>query len=217
MGTSQPTTDRLRTRLAELGGPPVAPEPEPVDHPAGPRSDAWVAAPEQDDATVQARTGRTWDQWRAVIDGWSGHEQGHAEVARWLQEEHGVEGWWAQSITVGWERITGRRLPGQVADGTFTANRSATITTDASLLGELLRDEDARAWLFPGLEPQLRSRPSSKNVRIALTTGVAEIAIAPRDAGRATITVQHAKLPSPAEATRWKAYWGDWLAAVDDA
>ncbi len=216
MAASEPDTDRLRTRLAELGGPPPAPQPEPSELSTGPASQGWVAVPEQDDAAVQARTGRTWDEWRAVIDGWSGHEQGHAEVARWLQEEHGVDGWWAQSITVGWERITGRRLPGQAADGTFTANRSATITTDASVLGGLLRDEAARQWLFPGLAPQLRSRPSSKNVRIALTTGVVEIAIAARDGGRATVTVQHGKLPSPAEVTRWKAYWGDWLAALDD-
>ena len=217
MGTGEPGTDRLRTRLAALSGPPAAPHPDPSAQPTRPGSRTWVAAPEQDDATVQARTGRTWDQWRAVIDGWSGHDQGHTEVARWLEEEHGVEGWWAQSVTVGWERITGRRLPGQVADGTFTASRSATITTDAALLGDLLRDEEARAWLFPGLEPALRSRPSSKNVRIALTTGVVEIAIAAKAAGRATITVQHGKLPSSAEVTRWKAYWGDWLAALEDA
>jgi hypothetical protein len=116
---------------------------------------------------------------------------------------------------VGWERITGRRRPYQVADGTFTANRSATITTDPEALREMLLDEDGRAALFPGVEPQLRSRPTSKNLRIGLTDGVAEIAIAPRGDGRVTITVSHAKLSSSRDVEHWKSYWGDWFRALD--
>lgn len=218
MADTEHDRDRIRRRLAGLNERSASPEHEPADRPREqPGPGGWVSPPEQDDATIQARTGRTWEQWRELIDGWPGHHGGHAEVARWLQAEHGVPGWWAQSVTVGWERITGRRLPHQVADGTFTASRSATTVVDPSLLDALLRDEDDRAWLFPGLEPQLRSRPSSNNVRIALSRGVVEIAIAPRDDGRATITVQHSKLASPAEVARWKDHWAAWLAALDDA
>lgn len=107
---------------------------------------------------------------------------------------HDVDRWWAQAITVGWERITGRRLPHQMADGTFTANRSATITTDAIALREMLLDGDGRLDLFAGLDTELRSRPTSKNVRVGLGGGVAEIAITARGARRATIAIAHAKL-----------------------
>lgn len=138
-------------------------------------------------------------------------------VASWLEDEHDLDGWWAQAVTVGWERITGRRLPHQMADGTFTANRSATITTDPAALREMLLDDDDRAALFPGMDPELRSRPTSKNVRVGLTDGVAEIAIDPKDDRRATVTVAHAKLSSPEEVTHWKAYWGDWLEALHEA
>jgi hypothetical protein len=61
-------------------------------------------------------------------------------------------------VTVGWERVTGRRLPHQMADGSFTANRSATIAVDPSALRELLLAEAGRAGLFPDLDPPLRSR-----------------------------------------------------------
>lgn len=179
---------------------------------------AWVADPEHTDEVVRANTGRGWDQWRDLIDGWPGHADGHAAVATWLQEEHDVPGWWAQSVTVGWERITGRRLPHQMADGTFTANRSATITTDPATLRELLLDADGRAVLFPGFdEVTLRSRPTSKNVRLGLDDGVVEVAIAPREDGRVTVTVAHSRLASSDQVTHWKGFWGDWLAALDDA
>ena len=176
----------------------------------------WVSDPEHSDEVIRANTGRGWDEWRELIDAWPGREHGHTAVAAWLQEQHGVSGWWAQSVTVGWERITGRRLPHQVADGTFTANRSATVAADPDALRELLLDPDSREELFPGLVPQLRSRTTSKTLRIGLTTGVAEIAIEPKGDRRATVIVSHAKLPAAEEVTFWKAYWGDWLAALDD-
>ncbi len=184
---------------------------------AAPTNPGWVAEPEVGDPAVREATGRGWDEWREVIDRWPGHTDGHAAVARYLTEEHGVEGWWAQSVTVGWERITGRRLPQQRLDGTFSANRSRTLAADPVRLRELLLDEAGRAALFPGLQPELRSRPTSKNVRVGLDVGSAEIALAPRDDGRVAVTIQHERLGSPEEVTAWKAYWGAWLEALDEA
>jgi hypothetical protein len=175
----------------------------------------WVAMPEHTEEVIRANTGRGWEDWRGLIDAWPGHAEGHGAVAAWLQEEHGVPGWWAQSVTVGWERITGRRLPHQVADGTFTANRSATITVDAALLEMSLRDPDALEELFPGLSLSLRSRPTSKTVRIAFEDGMALIAVYRRDHGRATVHVSHEKLTTPQAVEHWKGFWGRWLSALD--
>lgn len=176
----------------------------------------WVADPGTDVEVVRERTGRDWDQWRALIDAWSGHADGHTAVARWLEQEHGVDGWWAQQVTVGWERITGRRLPNQLADGTFTAGRSATRSLDADALRSRLLDDPGRAALFPEMATELRSRPTSKNVRLGLPEGVAELSLATKPDGRVTVTVQHQKLPSPESVTRWKAFWGDWLAGLPE-
>jgi hypothetical protein len=174
------------------------------------------SAPEHTDEVIRANTERGWDDWVALIDAWDGREDGHAMVAAWLQREHDVDGWWAQAITVGWERLTGRRLPYQMADGTFTANRSATVAVDHTALRARLLDPVQRAALFPEVDVELRSRPTSKTVRVGLPQGVAEIAIAPRDDGRATITVAHAKLPAPDDVAVWKAYWGEWLDNLEE-
>jgi hypothetical protein len=215
----------VRERLVELGerygATPATGRPSAAadDGPAGTLSAAetstGTATPEHSDAVIRDNTGHSWQHWREVIDAWPGHDQGHSAVAAWLQQEHDVPGWWAQAITVGWERLTGRRLPHQMADGTFTANRSATITADRPVLAELLRDEDAHALLFPGLAPQLRSRVTSKTVRIALVSGVAELSLASKDDRRVTVTIGHAKLPGSADVEHWRSFWGEWLATLD--
>lgn len=178
---------------------------------------ARASEPENSDEAVREATGRGWDEWCDLVDAWPGHGDGHGAVARWLQDEHGLDGWWAQAVTVGWERITGRRLPHQQPDGTFTAGRSRTVTVDADVLRTTLLDDEGRADLFPGLDTELRSRPTSKNLRIGVGGGVAEIAIDDRGDGRATVTVAHAKLPTHDAVQRWKAWWVEWLEALDDA
>ena len=84
------------------------------------------------DDAVREATGRGWDEWVALIEEWGGHGDGHGAIARWV-EEQGVDGWWAQTVTVGFERITGIRLPHQMADGTFTAGVHA-VSFDAGSL-----------------------------------------------------------------------------------
>lgn len=207
---------RVRERMAKTGERSGAARRVLMEQASSRDALSWVSDPGHTGEVIRENTGREWNEWRDLIDGWSGREQGHTAVASWLQEEHDVDGWWAQAITVGWERITGRRVPHQMADGTFTANRSATITTDALALREMLLDDDARIDLFHGLDPELRSRPTSKNVRVGLGGGVAEIAIVAKDDRRATITVAHAKLSSPEDVATWKAYWAGWLEALDD-
>lgn len=207
---------RIRERMAETGEKYGAARRVLIEQSAARDPRAWVSQPEQSDGAIRENTGRSWEQWRELIDGWAGRDDGHTAVAAWLQEEHGVDGWWAQAVTVGWERITGRRLPHQMADGTFTANRSATITTDPEALRELLLHAGGREALFPGMQVELRSRPTSKNLRVALDEGVAEIAIDPRSGGRATVTVAHTRLPEAASVAYWKEFWGEWLGALDD-
>lgn len=208
---------RIRARMARTGEKYGAARRALIERAAARGEGGWVSEPEHTDAVIRTNTGRGWDEWVALIEAWPGHADGHAAVASWVQSEHDIGGWWAQSVTVGWERITGRRLPHQMADGSFTAGRSATVTTDHVALRDLLLDEDGRATLFPGLGAELRSRPASRNVRIGLDDGVAEIAIAPKADGRATINIAHTKLPTPGDVDVWKKFWGEWLEALDDA
>ncbi len=177
----------------------------------------WVSPPEFSDDAVTAATGKGWDDWCDVIEAWDGHTQGHTAIAAYLVESEGVGAWWAQSVTVGYERITGLRLPYQRPDGTFTAGKSKTVTADGDELRLMLLDDDGRRDLFPGWSTTLRSKPTAKAIRIEIGPGVAQIAIDPKPEGRSKVTVAHEGLPTFDDVEEWKFYWSDWLDAIDGA
>ena len=69
------------------------------------------------DEVVLAKTGRTRADWFAVLDAFDGRAQGHKASAAHLMGAHGVAPWWAQAITVEYERSRGIRSYGERADG----------------------------------------------------------------------------------------------------
>lgn len=208
---------RIRERMAKTGERYGAARRVLIEQAAHQGGRPWVAEPELSDESIREATGRGWDDWCDVIDAWPGHDDGHTAIASYLVDEHGINGWWAQSVTVGYERITGRRLRHQRPDGTFSAGKTRTIRTDAKLLREMLLDEDGRADLFPHIDTELRSRPTSKNVRLAVGPGIALIDLRPREDGRVTVAVAHEQLPDAGAVEAWKAFWETWLEALDEA
>lgn len=208
---------RIRARMAKTGERYSAARQTLIDQASTDSARTWAAMPESSDEAVRSATGRGWDEWCKVIDGWPGHTDGHAAIAAYLQDQHQIDAWWAQSITVGYERITGRRLPYQAPDGTFSAGKSRTVTTDAAALRAMLLDEADREDLFPNIETELRSRPTSKVIRLAIGHGTAQIALDPLGDGRVKISIAHEGLPSYDDVERWKHYWSEWLTAIDQA
>lgn len=179
------------------------------------RSRTWVSEPEMSEGSVHTATGRGWDEWCDIIDAWPGRAEGHTAIAHFLTSAHGIDGWWAQSVTVGYERITGLRLPYQRSDGTFTAAKSKTITVDPQLLRKVLLHPGDHNDLFPGEPTELRSKPTAKSIRIGIGDGVALFTVEPKDADRCKVTVTHEKLPALEDVERWRFYWSEWLAALD--
>ncbi len=177
----------------------------------------WVSVPEMSDDAVRKATGKGWNEWCDVLDRFPGRNDGHKAIADHLRDDLGVDAWWSQSVTGGYERITGLRLPGEMPDGTFTANKSLTLDGDADVLRAMLLDDDQRGDLFPGLATELRSKPTAKAVRIAIGDSLATIGLHHRGSGRAKVTVQHSKLATVDDVDEWKFYWADWLEAIDGA
>lgn len=216
MTTQESFKRRIRERMSRTGERYGAARRSLIAQSSGGRR-TWVSEPEHTDTAVRDATGRGWDEWCDLIEAWPGHTDGHAAVASHLRSTHSVDGWWSQAVTGGWERITGRRLPNQMADGTFTASRSRTVTVDHAALRAALLDEEDRRDLFPGEVTELRSRPSTKALRVRVGPGTAVIDLAPRPDGRVTVSVAHERLPSIDDLAEWKAWWGDWLEALDES
>ena len=75
----------------------VAPvDPEAPVEPTAPVVDAPGVRRPYSDEVIRANTGHSWDEWFVLLDEWGAAERPHAEIARWVHQEHGVGGWWAQ-------------------------------------------------------------------------------------------------------------------------
>ncbi len=178
------------------------------------RRRVWISEPEFADDALRERTGQGWDDWCDVVEAWPGRDSGHTAIATYLRDERGVEAWWAQTITVGYERIVGLRLPYQRPDGTFTANKSMTVGVDAEVLREMLLDDELRQHLFLGEDTELRSKPVSKTVRLQIGPGIALLSLVGSN-GKTKVTIAHEHLPTYDDVAKWKFYWSEWLRAID--
>lgn len=208
---------RVRQRMAKTGERYTTARKMLLEQTPPGRRRTWKAEPEAGEDAVVAATGKGWEDWCDIIDAWPGHTEGHTAIAAYLGAEHGVDMWWSQQITGGYERITGLRLPYERPDGTFTAGKSRTLNVDGNALRSLLLDADARTDLFPGHHSELRSRPTAKAIRIAIGPGVVQFGIDVLDGGRAKVSVSHEKLPTYELVEEWKFYWTDWLDALEGA
>lgn len=165
------------------------------------------------DDALQRATGRDHAAWFALLDDWGAAGRRHPEIARWLAETHGVAGWWAQGITVDYERARGKRDVHQVAAG-YSVSVSRTIAAPADRLLDAFTDPAVRQrWLsHPVVARPTRAARTARfdwpdpPSRITVT-------ITPRGDDRATVGVQHERLPDANAAAGQKA---DWRRRLDD-
>jgi len=184
------------------------------------RTRIWAAEPVQTDDAIRERTGHAWEDWVDLIDAGPGRQAGHTAIAAWVHAEHGLDGWWAQGVTVGYERITGLRLPGQMPDGSFSVSRTRVLALDRDTVRALLLDDGARADLVPGFDTVLRSKPASKALRFALARdgeplGSILFSTDLLPDGRVRLGVTHDGVVSFDAGEQWKLFWAEWLATVE--
>lgn len=79
------------------------------------------------DARLASGTGKSAAEWFAILDELGATAWSHAQIAARLVADHEVAPWWAQGVTVRYEQARGMRLPGQQADGTFSASVSRSL------------------------------------------------------------------------------------------
>lgn len=68
----------------------------------------------------------------------------------------------------------------------------------------------------PGHVATLKSKPTSKAIRLTLGDGIAQFDLDDKGGGRVKVTVSHTGLPSTECVEQWKFYWGEWLHAIDE-
>jgi uncharacterized protein DUF4287 len=186
-----------------------------ADEPA-PAVDSGVVPIKWSDEAIVNKTGKDWSEWFALLDAWGGADRKHGEIARWLSEEHSVTGWWAQSITVGFEQARGIRAPGQGSDGWYSISASKTVNVPAERLFEAFADERLRDQWLPGAKLDVTTASSARSFRARWGDDGSRIAagfISKGDA-KSLVGLAHEKLATAEEAKAAKAFWGERMQAL---
>lgn len=203
---TDPATAGSTATDSAAGQPPVT-----SDRPAD-----GIKALRRSEAPVRERTGRSWDEWFALLDEWGGTDHTHTEIARWLVEQHQVDGWWAQSVTVAYEQERGIRAPGQRSDGYYSPSASKTIAVPVDRLFEAFADPRMREQWLPGVALTVRTATAPKTFRAVWEDDSSRLVVgftAKGDA-KAQVGVVHEKITDADTADRMKAYWRERLAVL---
>jgi hypothetical protein len=172
--------------------------------------------PGMSDAAVAAKTGKTWAEWVRALNAAGAARMTHREIAQHLGKKLGVRSWWSQMVTVGYERLTGRREKGQTTGGySVSASRRMGVSVER-LFAAWQNAGERRRWLRGDkLEVSKATRP--KSVRGAWGGGRSRVAIGfyPKGAKKSAVALEHSKLGSAGGAARMKTYWGKQLDALE--
>jgi hypothetical protein len=162
-------------------------------------------------------TGRNWEQWLELLDQAGAIKRTHTEIARWLTDEQRVPGWWAQSITVGYERARGLREPGQRANG-WSVSASKTIDAPVERAFEAFqRDSLLEKWL-PDAKLSLRTATAPVSARYDWGDGSTRLAVSFESLGpsRCRVRLEHEKLPDAQIAERMQVWWRERVTALKE-
>ena len=175
----------------------------------------WVDDPGMSDEAIVRNTGRSWNEWFTLLDAWGAAERTHTEIARHLGETYPINGWWAQGVTVGYERARGRRKLYQRPEG-FTISISKTVAVPAERLFAAFVDADLRdQWLEPGTLRERTSQPSrSARFDLVGTGSRVHITITARGDEKSMVQVEEVKLAGEDQVAPRKAFWKQKLSGL---
>ena len=107
------------------------------------------------DAVAKA-TGRDWDQWLEFLDSLGARDMGHKDIVALVAGPGELDnGWWQQSVTVGYEQARGLRVVGQTSTAGFQIGVQKTLPVPVEAAWRLVTDGPGRdLWLgkVDGLE-----------------------------------------------------------------
>ena len=165
------------------------------------------------DTTVQQKTGCTWRQWVEALDYAGAAAMTHAQIARLVATKWEQSAWWSQTITVGYERIRGRRAVHERSGG-FAVTKSRTFAVGIDVLSAAFTPANRRQWL--GDETVLpRKSIAGKVARWKRSDGSAvEVHFVAKGAGKASAALQHDGLAAKVDVERWRTFWTERFAEL---
>jgi hypothetical protein len=163
------------------------------------------------DSAIQRGSGRTWDEWFTILDAWQGTTKGHTAIARYVAGEFNVDGWWAQNVTVGYERARGLRAVNERPDG-FSTNASRTFAVSVERLFDAVVNQPSDVLIRrTARKPRSASFKAAENgTRIAAT-------FTARGPEKSSVQLQQTGLSDKQAVATWRARLHAYLDAVGES
>lgn len=160
--------------------------------------------PTQSEASVLKATGKTWEEWRTILDAAGMADESHIGIVVHVQGKYGLSDWWGSAVATGYERIIGRRQKYQRPDGYFFGSAFKTIHASYDLVWNVIRMADP--WIEPGIivlrtysETSLRFDELDRNEVVSFWLTDKQDRVAVRATGERFLTVE--------AALAWKEIW----------
>ena len=168
------------------------------------------------------KTGHGFDHWFGVLDKFKAPDKGHKAAAKHLLDDHKVSAWYAQSITVAYERARGLRDVNQSCSGDFqvSVSRVLPVSLDAATdaIGQKRRrqlwsaevESTVRDDLDKALgEKRIKRGPNAHALRYKTKDGTVEWRLTAKDDAKSQLVVTASGLASrdaiEPQRARWKA------------
>lgn len=203
------TTARLR--IVSKQPPPNLPAARSVD---------LAALAGMSDDKIAAKTGRTWRDWVRVLDADNAASMPHRDIALLVGSKHGAAMWWAQTVTVGYERIKGLRERGQRRSGEYEVGKSKTFGVSVNTLFDAWANAATRRRWLDGVKLVVRTANRPKSMRLQWPDGTLVVVgfiakgSAAKGGAKSVVSLAHTKLPTRAASDAAKKFWTNQLAAL---
>jgi uncharacterized protein YndB with AHSA1/START domain len=214
MTTQKTLKRRVRARMDKTGERYSAARRNVIAEPAIEVAPAAVPPPVSDES-VRKATGRGWAEWIAILDKAGAVTWKHPDIARWVAAEYGVSGWWAQGVTVGFERARGLRAQHQRPSG-FSLSATKTVNVPVERLYEAFANARQRkAWLDHAVRVSSTTPPRTINFPWGDGSRVA-VRFTSQGAAKSQVALQQDPLPDAAAVEALRAFWRAPLTALKD-
>lgn len=214
MTTQKTLKHRVRARAAKTGESYTAARSQLLRKADAPPPDTMALTGMTDEA-MERGSGKPLAAWLEILDAWGALDRKHPEIARWLVSEHGIPGWWAQSVTVGYEKARGMRAVAP-SPGGFSLTVSRTIAAPPTRVTDAFTDEPLRQRWLPDAPISVRTARPGRSARFDWSDPPSRIAfnLAEKGDGRTQISLIHERLPDADAAERMKQLWRTGLSSL---
>ena len=171
------------------------------------------------DEAVKKATGRDWAGWLRVLDKAGAKKMDHKEIVKKLRGYKGVSHWYAQMITVEYERRRHKRKLGQTAGAGYQIGVTKTLPISKKQAWDLVMSPAGKKlWAGRGVKTEKRTGREGEFMRMTWESAVLkepsvlQLRVGDRETSRGTcISFHQEKLSSGAERERMRRHWKDVL------